>query len=735
MAVTTSEPSPIGAIFANAPRDAFAGAISAALSVAYGLSYAVLIFSDRLTPWLSYGIAATFLTTAIGGAVVAMRSSLPFTIAAPDSSISAVMGVLVAAVLDQAAVDLPGVAPIEPALLVIAISTALTGLFLCGLGLSRAGRAIRYVPYPVIGGFLGATGWVVISGAVRVVTDRPLTFGNLPALVDRQDLLKLAAGAVVALALHLGLRRSRNSLVLPGILLAFILAAQMAFVVIGIPFKEAQTEGWLLNTQGTAALQLPWHLDVLRQFPWYDLPALAGDLLAVMFVTAINMLLNTTGIEFATRREADLERDLNVLGVANLVSAALGGYISCTSVSRSTLNFAAGGRGRLSGLTAAAISAAIVFINSDFLAYVPKFVLGGLLLYLGLNLIFRWLIESAARLSWIEYVSLLAIALIIVKWGFIAGVLIGVVIGCATFALSASRVNAIKFSFDGSELRSSLDRRADDLAILAKHGSELQGMNLQSYLFFGSASRLHQHVKTLLASNPDCRFLLFDFRLVTGLDSSATHSFTQIKQAADDVGAQLVLVHLPSEVERALRTSRFIDSGIILAADIDHALESCEKVIIAAHRGEDAGTRTLTEWLTVALGNSDHAENLTRFCERQEFAAGERIAGQGEEADCMHFILEGRVGIIVEMPDGRSVRVRSLGPHTTIGEMGLITRQPRTASIRAEFDSVLYRLPLAAFERITAEHPALGQALLTYIVSVMSERLSFASRVIGVLRR
>jgi SulP family sulfate permease len=101
----------------------------------------------------------------------------------------------------------------------------------------------------------------------------------------------------------------------------------------------------------------------------------------------------------------------------------------------------------------------------------------------------------------------------------------------------------------------------------------------------------------------------------------------------------------------------------------------------------------------------------------------------------MHFIFQGRVGIIVEMPDGRSVRVRSLGPQTTIGEMGLITRQQRSASIEAEVDSVLYSLPVDAYDRILTEEPVLAQALLTYIVGVMSERLSFASRLISVLRR
>ena len=155
----------------------------------------------------------------------------------------------------------------------------------------------------------------------------------------------------------------------------------------------------------------------------------------------------------------------------------------------------------------------------------------GLLFYLGGGLVYQWIIRSSWQLLRLEYLSLIAIALLIINVGFIAGVLIGVVIGCATFALSASRVNAIKFSFDGTEYRSSLDRGPHEQALLADHGREIQGMALQSYLFFGSANRLYQHVKALLAQQPNCRFLIFDFRRVTGIDSSATQSFAQIKQA------------------------------------------------------------------------------------------------------------------------------------------------------------------------------------------------------------
>ena len=75
--------SPVTGQFAALSRDVFAGLITSTISVAYGLSFAALIFAPPLVPWIAYGIAATFLTTAISAAFVAARSSLPFAIAGP----------------------------------------------------------------------------------------------------------------------------------------------------------------------------------------------------------------------------------------------------------------------------------------------------------------------------------------------------------------------------------------------------------------------------------------------------------------------------------------------------------------------------------------------------------------------------------------------------------------------------------------------------------------------------
>ena len=77
-------------------------------------------------------------------------------------------------------------------------------------------------------------------------------------------------------------------------------------------------------------------------------------------------------------------------------------------------------------MTVAAILAAVIAVDFSFPGYVPKCVLGGLLFYLGSDLLYRWLVDSSRRLALLEYLSLLGIAFIIIKWGFVAGLLIEV---------------------------------------------------------------------------------------------------------------------------------------------------------------------------------------------------------------------------------------------------------------------------------------------------------------------
>ena len=102
-------------------RNATAGVICAIVSLVFSLSYATLIFSGPLAPWLAYGVAATFVTAAIGGIVMASRSSLPFALASPDASTSAMAAALMAALATRLVAEGAGDQLLAPTLMALLI--------------------------------------------------------------------------------------------------------------------------------------------------------------------------------------------------------------------------------------------------------------------------------------------------------------------------------------------------------------------------------------------------------------------------------------------------------------------------------------------------------------------------------------------------------------------------------------------------------------------------------------
>jgi hypothetical protein len=126
---------------------------------------------------------------------------------------------------------------------------------------------------------------------------------TLMSLADPMTIYQLLAGAALALAIYLIWHRSRNPLALPAILISGIVA-HIVFALSGLSLEQVQALGWTFRSPPRATLTTPWHLSDIQNFPWEALPGLVGNLIAVIFVTAISTLFNTTGLEVATGREA-----------------------------------------------------------------------------------------------------------------------------------------------------------------------------------------------------------------------------------------------------------------------------------------------------------------------------------------------------------------------------------------------------------------------------------------------
>ena len=162
--------------YADAGRDAVAGAISAVVQIAYCISFAALIFTGDLAGGFSLGLAGLIMGAVVTCIVIAVTSTFSPVVGGPDSPAVAVMSVLASSI--AAALQAKGAstdAIILNVLVALTVSTLLTGILLYGTGALKLGQWLRFIPYPVIGGFLAASGILLLTGGMEVITQTNLT--------------------------------------------------------------------------------------------------------------------------------------------------------------------------------------------------------------------------------------------------------------------------------------------------------------------------------------------------------------------------------------------------------------------------------------------------------------------------------------------------------------------------------------------------------------------------------
>ncbi len=478
----------------QAMHDVISGVVVALVMVSYSLSFALLIFSGPLAGYLALGVSVTLLSAGLCGILVALGGSMRMSIAGPDTATMAVVSALTTGIASQLAGG-PADLMIAHVMAGITLTTVIAGIALYGLGAAHMGVWIRYIPYPVLGGFLASAGWLLAAGAVKVITGHPLNIAGLAALIEPEPLSKLIAGVGFALAIVIARARFRHDFALPGVLVAGFAVAHLSLAAFGLSPEAARAAGWLMPHYEVQAPWVPWLSDIWLHLDWRVLLPQVGEVAAATGVTAIAILLNATGLEVWRKSEVELDRDLRAHGLANVVTGLLGGTIGNLTLNRTMLNQDAGGRTRLSGVVMGTLCLMILFVGTDLIGFVPTPVLGGLLLFLGANVLNNWLGRSWKRISHTDYVLILAILLLIVNRGYLEGLLLGVVASCIFFALNYSRVRVIKHSLTRQEYGSNVERSKEHTQLLQQAGNEIQILWLQGYLFFGSANRMLEEAK------------------------------------------------------------------------------------------------------------------------------------------------------------------------------------------------------------------------------------------------
>jgi sulfate permease, SulP family len=710
------------------------GAIAGVLAVVIQISLATLIFSGDLAPYLARGIGLSLWGAVVMGLIVTLTSSVPGAIAIPQENTAAVIAVVAA---DIAAVLGRSTAPDEifwTVAAAIGLTSLAAGLLFIALGRFKLSVFIRFVPYPVVGGFLAGTGWLLMEGAIHVMTGAPLHFSSLRHLFQIDVLPLWLPGAAFGIVLLAVVRRFKTFAVVP-----YMLAAALAvfFVILratNTSLVDAGTRGWLLGPFSSATMWTSPSAAALAGVHWRAILAQAGGVATILVLGPIALLLNATGLELVIRQDIDLDRELESAGLGNLAAGLFGGPVGYHTLSLSALTHRLDAGGRLVGLAAVATCGAALVFGAALLAVFPRPVLGGFLFFLGLAFLVEWLYDAWFKLPRMDYLVIVVILAAVGTLNFLAGLALGMAAAVVLFVVNYSRIGAVKLALSGANYRSTVDRPHSNRTLLDETGDQVLILRLQGYVFFGTAHTLLAQIRRR-ADQPQARplrYVVLDFRLVHGLDSSAVSSFERLKQWGEARGFRVVLTQPPSELRKHLEDAGFgegPDGVVRFFPTLDHGVEWCENEILTAARAPaDGEGETLAAQLARLLPGSVDVAELMAYLEQRRLNPGEYLVRQGDPCDAIYFVESGVLTAQLDLPGGGGARLRTMRGGSVVGEVAMYLGGVRTASVVADSPCTCYRLSAEKLREMEQHTPDLAAALHQFLARLLAERLAGLSR-------
>ena len=715
------------------------GLLAGVIDLGMEISLAAYIFSGDLRQFLANGIGLMLFGALLVGVVVSLVTSLPGAIAVPQDTPAAILALLGAGIALHMKSALPQ-AVIATVSTAIALTSLLMAVILLVIGRFKAGGFVRYIPYPVVGGFLAGTGWLLTQGGLNVMLDAPLTLANLPRLFTAGRLIEWVPGLVFGIALLMVLRRHQHFLITPGALILMVGLFYGVLFITRTPVPQASARGLLLGPFPAGAFYQPITPAILQQVDWMAILGQADKIATILVLCLIGILLNASTLEVAVRRDIDLNRELMTAGVANLAGGLAGSTIGYQTIGLTTLAHRLGAPSRLAGIVCGLVCGVALFFGASLFSFIPKVVLGGMLVYLGLSFMVEWLIDSRRALPMMDYLLIWVILLIILAAGFLQAIAVGVLVAAVLFVISYSRVSIIRNTLNGQIFRSNVDRPKAHRDLLGEHGAEIHILRLQGFIFFGTIQAILNQVRQRFAdeTHPRLGFLVLDFQRVTRLDSSAVFGITRLKQLTNANGILMVWTQVSAAIQRQLERGGLVDAAddsFIILPTLDHGVEWCENKILARHGSANltAVVERIGSQLRRAFPGIEALEDLLKYLERMAIPEGQYLMRKGDPPTEMYFLEEGMVTAQLQAVDGQVVRLRSMRGGTTVGEMGLYMGTARTADVIASRPSIVYRLSADALQNMRRQDPQLAALLHEWIARLLAERLAANNRTIEAL--
>ena len=631
------------------------------------------------------------------------------------------------------------------------ILSLLAGLFQVFFGIIRLGRLIKYMPYPVVSGYLSGVGLYIILSQIPKLLGLPKNISLWQGLysLDYWKWPSLIVGTISFGTMFIAPKLIRTipaailSLTL-GILVfqtlgffnpSFLIIKDNSFVIGLLP----QSENNILSDIVTKWFQLK-NL-TLRDIQQLILPALT---LAILL--SIDTLKTCLVLDTLTGTRHDSNQELLGQGIGNLSSALIGGIPGAGTIGATMINMSSGGNSRLSGLSQAIFALLVFLLLNKIIAWVPIASLAAILIFVGFKMIdvksILWLKSKTTILDFCVIFSVITVAL---SFSMIAASATGIILTIFLFLREQIKSQVIHRKVYGDNLFSKTIRQSSEMKVLKENGKQTVIIDLQGSLFFGTTDQLYSSLDAELKKSKDCKYIILNFRRVLAIDMTIIHMLELVIKMIAERDGIIFFTNIPQSLPNGMDIKNYFnhtglsDSKTIrLFDEVDEALELIENKILEKSGLYLGLSKKIFDIHDIELfkdRKEDSLINLESYLKNHHAKASEIIFEEGDEGKKLFFIRRGEVRITISINDTYRHHISTFGQGAFFGEISFLDEQSRSARAIAWVDSDFYTLSREDFDIFASHHKKMAHELLIKLAQILSERLRYANSEIRALEQ
>ncbi len=731
--------------------DLWGGLAAAVVALPAAIGFGVAVYEPLGQNFNAQGVMAGMIGATLLGILAARFGGCQRLISSPCAPAAAVLSAFAIQFTQNSM-------PADQVLLSLLLISAIAGLLQIGFGLSRLGELIKYMPYPVVSGYLSGVGLIIIASQMPkwlgVTGNRGFWFAlTSPELWRAPSLLVGAvAMALMWLAPRITARVPAVVLAMAGGALTYACLAlydpalrrlQDNTLIVG-PLggisdsdPTAGAIGGLSNV--VSSLLMPWQAIADAHMPSID--SLLYPALTLAVLLSIDTLKTCVVLDTLTRSRHDSNRELIGQGIGNLASALCSGMPGAGTMGATLVNISSGARSSASGMIEGVMVLLAYLLLAPLLAWIPLASLAAILIVVGLKMIDRHSLSLArSRDTQLDFAVVITVAVVAQIFSLIAATGTGLLLAVLLFLRKQIGSQVVRRTTFGNQVFSRCERLEHERALLEDKGRQTAILELQGPLFFGTANQLYRAAEPYLTGY---RYLILDLRWVQSVDLSAVHALEQLRDRLADSGHELMLSDLPAELPSGENLRQYFDHTGMLRErthlhvfdELDDALEWIEEQWLteAGLRPRADQSYTLRDFDVFRHRKDDTLADLEACMQRHSLAPGERLFAAGDQSDELYFILKGEIRLEVPLADGRGHHIASHHQGDFIGELGFLDGRVRADTATAVTDVELLSLSRARFDQLAENHKRLGITLITEIARVLASRLRQTSDELRVL--